>query len=613
MQFVEKNLTKHHLLHAPHKWFLAFLISPIHAAELHYQQKYHLNFRHAKKLFFFDMSLLAFIVFLFGATLFWHFYDPTVRSLVTLTVEQSTERIKTGTEITYTVSYINRSDVALTSPLLSVQFPHGFILNTSTSAQNFNTENSSLTLSDLAPGANGSLTLVGTLFGTPDEHYDTIVKLSYIQEGEETREYVIDRIISSPRDTPLRTEWNIGETALARGTLPFAINLSNTGSESLQEIRLALPTISGIQFEIATTSLGNYQGSVWSIPVLDATTTTTLRGNIITNLSTNNPVKLEISPTLRVNNIDFPQKKIIKNLEIITPSLEARALWGKETLVAKPLELVPLSINLKNTNEYNLENISFSIPLTNSIDKVRIGHANKGVVRNNTFVINQSHLPELKLLKSGQTVHIDLSIPLSNFQSGNDVIVRLTPEVQATLPLIQDAIYREKITTPEIKVATSLGLTGELRYYTDEGDQLGRGPLPPQVGNETKYFATVVLSNSTSDVADVSFSATLPAGIEWADKTSVTFGKDVTYNSATRKISWSAALVPAHTTIGISFALSFTPTADMIGKTVPAVTNITVSGTDGFTKLPVSSIARNIDTSLPQDEIGKAKGVNVAP
>ncbi len=611
MQFVEKNLTKHYLLHAPHKWFLAFLISPLHAAELHYQQKYHLNFRHAKKLFFFDMSLLAFIVFLFGATLFWHFYDPTVRSLVTLTVEQSTERIKTGTQITYRVSYINRSDVALTTPLLSVQFPQGFILNTSTSAQNFNTENSSLTLSSLAPGANGSLTLQGTLFGTPDEHYDTIVKLSYVQEGERDREYVIDRLISSPRDTPLLVNWKMGDFILSRGTLPFQIDLINTGNEPLQEIRLSLPTLPGIGFDTVTTSLGTYQGSVWSLPVLNRQTSTTLSGNLTTNLPNVRPISLEITPTIRANNTDFPQKKIIKNVEVIAPNLEVSAVWKKETRVAKPLELVPLSISIKNTNEYTVENISLSLPLTNSIDKVRIVTANKGVVRNNIFAINQNYLPELATLKSGQTVTLDLLIPLSNFQSGNDVTLNLIPEIQASIPLVQDALYREKITTPEIKIATHLGLTGELRYYTDEGDQLGRGPLPPQVGSETKYFATVVLSNSTSQVEDVSFSATLPSGIEWGDKTSVTFGKDVTYNSATRKISWSAPHIPAHTTIGISFALSFTPTAQMVGKTVPAVTNITVSGTDGFTKLPVSSTARTVDTSLPNDILAKNKGVVV--
>jgi len=612
MQFVEKHLTKHHLLHAPHRWFLALLVSPIHAAQIHYQRKYHLNFRHARKLFFFDMCLLAFLICLFGATLFWHFYDPTVRSLVTLKVEQSTERIQTGTKITYTVSYINRSDVALISPLLSLEFPTGFILNSSTSAQNFRSENSSLELSTLAPGANGSVTLEGTLFGTPDEHYDTIVKLSYIQEGEKTREQVIARLISSPRDTPLSLDWKMGDAVLAHGSLPFVLNLRNTGNEKLEGVRVPLPSSAGVQFQNVSTTLGTYAGTLWSIPILSARSTTTLSGVLSTNLDTTvRTLTLDTTPTLRANTTDFPQKKITKQLTVITPSLEASAIWKKEKATAKPFEVVPLSFTIKNTNEYTIEDVVLNIPLVSGIDRVRLTQNNRGVIRNNNFIVNKTQFPNLASIKRGETVQVNVSIPLSTSFSGSDVTMTLTPEVQASIPQIPGAVYRKKISTTELKIATQLGLTAELRYYTDEGDQLGRGPLPPRVGSETRYFATIVLTNSTSRAEEVVVSATLPAGMEWADKTSVTFGKDVTYNPATRKITWSAPTVPAHTSVGISLALSFTPTTEMIGKTLPALTNITVSGKDAFTGLSLSSSARTVDTSLPLDAIAKDKGVKV--
>ena len=56
MKFFEEHLTIHHFFHAPHKWFLALLISPIHAAEMHYKRNYHLRFAHARKLFLFDIK-----------------------------------------------------------------------------------------------------------------------------------------------------------------------------------------------------------------------------------------------------------------------------------------------------------------------------------------------------------------------------------------------------------------------------------------------------------------------------------------------------------------------------------------------------------------------------
>jgi len=612
MQFVDKHLTKHHLFHAPHKWFLALLVSPLHAAQIHYQNKYHLNFRHAKKLFFFDMCLLGFMVFLFGATLFWHFYDPTVRSLVTLKVQQSTERIQTGTKITYTVSYMNRSDVALVSPLLSVDFPTGFILSTSTSAQNFNTENSSLTLSTLAPGANGSLSLEGTLFGTPDAEYDTLVRLSYLQEGEQEREFVIARLISFPRDTPLIFDWQMGDFVLTQGSIPFSLHLQNVGKEKLDGVRIPFAQIPGVQFQNVSTSIGTYAGTVWNIPTLLGRSSSTLQGTVHTNLGTDQrTLTLDLTPTLRANNNDFPQKKVTKQLTVISPTLEASAAWKKDNSIGKPSELVPLSVTIKNTNDYTIENVVLSLPLVHGIDKVRIGQNNKGVVRNNNFVVTKNQFANLASVRKGESVQIDVAIPLASSFTGDDITLTLSPEVQMNIPQIPGAVYRKKLSTDEIKIATRLDLTAELRYYTDEGDQLGRGPLPPKVGQETRYFATIILSNATSRAEEVIVSATLPPGMEWADKTSVTFGKDVTYNAATRKITWSAPAVPAHTSVGISLALSFTPNADMIGKTLPALSDITTSAKDAFTGLDLTASARNIDTSLTNDALATEKGVSV--
>ena len=597
MKFVAQHLNKHHLFHAPHKWFLALLVSPLHAAELHYQNKYHLNFRHAKKLFFFDMSLLAFIVFLFGATIFWHLYDPTVRSLVSLSVEQSTERIKTGNTIRYQVSYMNRSDVALVSPLLSVEFPAGFILSTSTSDKNFNPENSSLSLETLAPGANGSFVLEGTLLGTPDEHYDIIVRLSYIQEGEQDREHVVARIISAPRDTPLLVDWEMGDFVLSEGAIPFSIHIGNTASQALQNITLPLRQSNEIQYQNIKTTTGEYRENIWTIPLLLPNTSTTLQGNFVTKFSSARNTSIEILPTLNANNTNFPQKKITKLLSIISPTLETSATWKKETLTAKPLEKVPLTVTIKNTNAYTLEDLSVIIPLATGVDKVRL--APNALVR------------KISSLKSGEQVELDIIIPLSAYHSGTDVTLQLSPEVEAHVPLVPGAIYREKIQINPLKISTALTVSAELRYYTDEGDQLGRGPLPPRVGNETKYFATLVLSNTTGQAENVTMSAILPPGVEWGDKTSVTFGNDVTYNPANRKVSWSAPLVPAHTSIGISFALAFTPTSAMIGKIIPTLQSITVSGADVFTKLPLSSTARSLDTSLPNDTLAQNKGVLV--
>ena len=50
----------------------------------------------------------------------------------------------------------------------------------------------------------------------------------------------------------------------------------------------------------------------------------------------------------------------------------------------------------------------------------------------------------------------------------------------------------------ELPVATEVAMQNSIRYYTEEGDQLGRGPLPPQVGETTKYWVFVQITNTTN-------------------------------------------------------------------------------------------------------------------
>ena len=105
MKYVTEHLTKHHLIHAPHKWFLAFLCSPIHWLEIYYKKRYHLNFTHARKLFLFDMMLLSLIVVLIGSTIIWFNYDPTIDELVYVSIKPSQDKMISGDYVSFEINY----------------------------------------------------------------------------------------------------------------------------------------------------------------------------------------------------------------------------------------------------------------------------------------------------------------------------------------------------------------------------------------------------------------------------------------------------------------------------------------------------------------------------
>lgn len=613
MQFVEKHLTGHHLFHAPHRWFFALFLSPFHAAELHYKRKYYLTFRHAKTLFFFDLCLLASIIILSAGTLFYFFYDPTIRDLMYIKVEQNTERIQTGNKITYSIEYANNSDVAVESSTLTFEFPKGFVPEIFEPNLPYKAENSTIEIGKLAPGSHGILHITGILYGTPDQEYSTTVKFSYIPEKTPTREFVISRIFTAPRDTALTLEWLSSNYALSSGDLPFQIKVENKGTEKLDIIKIPLPIANGITFDNINSTQGTMLGNTWTIPTLPSKTSSTLNGNMKTQLDAQTKnIIIEITPSISANNTEFAQKKISKTIEIVHPNIELTSQWKNNTENIRPYESATLEITLHNDSTFDMNDLVLNIPLSNPIDLSNFPKKNLGILRNNIFTLQKIHRPELATLKSGETKSILIQVPFTHPTQGIDIAASLNIELLAhCLQLPPQAIFAKKIKSPEIKIASRLLLDGQILYYTPEGDQLGRGPLPPHVESETKYWATVRIQNTTSKVENIDFSATVPSYVTWTDKSSVSIGRDVTYDPNTRKISWSHPSLPPHTTIGINFELAITPTAAQKNTTPIILQNIETRATDSFTRMPLSSTFRTLDISLPFDSIGKSKGVFV--
>ena len=149
--------------------------------------------------------------------------------------------------------------------------------------------------------------------------------------------------------------------------------------------------------------------------------------------------------------------------------------------------------------------------------------------------------------------------------------------------------------------------TGETRYYTDEGDQLGRGSLPPKVGKETKYWVLLNISNTTSKFEKIELSAQLPNYVSWTGKTSVSHGRDVSYNESSHKITWSTPYLSPYERAGVYVELAITPAGAQLGTTPVILQNITISGYDSYIDKKLSKKIDNLDISLEFDEIGRSK------
>lgn len=161
----------------------------------------------------------------------------------------------------------------------------------------------------------------------------------------------------------------------------------------------------------------------------------------------------------------------------------------------------------------------------------------------------------------------------------------------------------------------TLALKTSVRYYTNLGDQIGIGSLPPQVGATTTFWVVWDFGILKNGLTDVHLETVLPEGVKATGRYSSEFGGDFSMQDKT--VSWVLPQgLPASpgAPIKLGFEISFCPTPDMLGKVVPLVGQTKASGQDRLFGSELSS--KNIpgdDTRLEFDMRAKNSGIIQPP
>jgi len=211
------------------------------------------------------------------------------------------------------------------------------------------------------------------------------------------------------------------------------------------------------------------------------------------------------------------------------------------------------------------------------------------------------------------TVRLPRALPAEQAET-DEPAVRVRAWVTGTFTGPETAEASLFAPTVAIRIATTLGLSAAARYYAESGDQLGRGPLPPAVGQATKYWVFWNIQNSWSGAGGVRVSGTLPANVSWTGKASLPYGDPLQFDPGSRRLTWNVGTIPARPgvtspAIGAAFEIQLIPTPDQAGTTPLLVSDQRVSATDSATGLSVSGFASNLTTRLEVDP--KASGKDV--
>ncbi len=613
MKYVAKHLTKHHLLHAPHRWFFALLLSPIHAAEIHYQTRYHLQFAHARKLFLFDLTLVGLIFGLTGLATYWFWYDPTIVEQISVTIrashEQETEeagRIRSGEKITLAITYQNHSDQELNQTELRVRLPQHFVLQ-STAGATFNSSTQSFAIGRVLRKATHTVYATGIFYGTPGADEHVLAEFQYTPSLRAQSESKLAVLITNLRDSVLVSEINIPDRLPANSHTPVSLTLRNNSNTVLPEIIVPFTTGTMVM-SAATSQQGTTTANMWRIPGLQPEQSAQLNFSLLTKIPTEvTTATWHNTPLLVLHGVSIPQQTISKTWGVARPQITISSQWLKSKAAAG--STVPLTVNLRNSGSETITNINLQLSLPTTINTARWRNLdNIGLVNNQGVLINAAHNARLRELAPGESVDLTLQIPVATFPTESRVVIPLT--VRSTVSGVASEFSSESA-TPELMIGTALKVKAEARYYTAEGDQLGRGPLPPQVGKETKYALLLYLTNAGGEATNVQLRAQLPRTVRWTGKTSVSRGQDLNFDPSTNQISWSAHTLPAKAELSAYAEVAITPTESERGRVLTLLQGITVQGTDVVLEAPLQATAPALTSALLTDPLAQIAGTLV--
>lgn len=567
--------------------------------EKNYFLRYHEKYEHAKKLFIFDIFLFSVAAVMFLSTLFFLFWNPGLTDQIDLRISLGEGRIKSGEAVALTVNYKNNSKYTLHNAIVALHLPSGFVIDRDKTSKDVFSDESTFFAQSIKPGAKGQLSVYGHIWATPKTDTTITALLSYIPENSKYKEQKLGTYIMNLPESVLQTNLKISTTSFANNTVPFSFFVKNTSDKKLDglDINLNFPG----KININELDLHNFN--------LAPNVEKTIEGTIIM------PAKSgQYNLTAQINaKFNNTQIKIIETqspIKTFSPQIDTQASLDAQINYAEPKQEINASVSWQNKGQLQLQNQAIRVTFTpGTVDLKTTARENKFKLDGNSLLIDSSIRTALSNGMPGANDKFYFKIfLLPTFSLGNNTnpTLEIRPSFIGELKDVGGQKFEVVGQSSSVPLATELNLNSNIRYYSDDGDQLGRGPLPPTVGQTTKYWVFVQLNNTTNPIKDAALEISLNNGAIFTGKQSVTIGPSLKHNNG--NISWAFRELPPHSQTGWYFEVAATPSADQIGKNIDLVNSIKFTGTDKTTGKTFNLQKSSLNNILLPADLGSTKG-----
>ncbi|MFZ6014845.1 MAG: hypothetical protein ACOYUZ_00620 [Patescibacteria group bacterium] len=537
------------------------------------------------------------------------------------------EKISLGEETTYFINYRNPLHEPLASAEVRINFPADFMITHANPS--LRQEGNVWTLGALAAEEQGTITIRGKFTGalgtiSAVQAIATYRPANYSSDFEAMATKQIEYA-----DTVMEGWIQTPEKAVPGDNTSLIYHIKNTGSEALTKLQVRIKVPEGFAIDMKSIDTTQVEGRIFTknIPGLSAGSSTEVAivGTFATGYGGDAEVSAEAG-TLGADGEFLPMQKAEAVFPVLAGDLSLTMVVNGSNQAKRGLaygEILHGIIGYENTADEALKDITIKIKmetidsnsgevLTNVtlVDEGGISSSATTTKTEGAMIWSRDSLADLGELSAHGGGDIDINIPLVKAAPTKGAVA-MKLSLEAEIKAVGDTELNRTIhMEPMIFVMKSdARLSAEARYYSEEGAPYGEGPLPPIVGQSTKYRIIWTIDKTVHGISDIDVSADLPRSVTFVTVATTSAGT-VEYNAEDRQVHWKLNRMPQEVNQAEAwFDVSITPQPADDGRFATLLEEVTLQANDDDTKEQLLQVIKRISTDLQNDEKASGKGV----
>ncbi|MEK7452052.1 MAG: hypothetical protein AAB664_01830 [Patescibacteria group bacterium] len=519
--------------------------------------------------------------------------------------------VRAGAPVTYLVHYENTGNVPLASLDLSASFPPGFHLTSSIPPVN---DKNIWKIGALTPKSDGTVTLHGMFLSEVPSSERIQILFTYKPANFNSTFQQIETKKVDMKDSILTLQVKGPEKSVPGDETQYVLTVGHAEKNPAFNLRM-IPKLPP-NFTITSQDPPFETGHVyWNIATIDPNQpkSFSLKGTFTSSAAG----VQQISGTIGFmqDDVFLKQKESNVQTEIKGGSVGFHLIvnGSNKDQSIDAGKVIHGSINFANQGTEPVGEISFALQMDGGGKSIPIDWSKAdlrgGKQQANELQWNKETTPALLELPSTDKGVIDFSLPL--LQTNDDSTAdRITLKLVTTIGKFADGSSARTIESNPIvlSIQSTVGFHAEARYFDEEGQPVGTGPLPPKVGQATSYRIYVDVTNSIHDLVNIKITSTLPKHVTWKDKKSADIGS-VDYNPTTRIVTWSIPKLPKSIPKANAwFDITNTPKSTDVGKFITLTSGTSFTAKETKTNVDLTNSVSELTTELPNDPLAEGKG-----